>query len=71
MNEKPKKTYRVDTNISHIFVYNKDNPAVRLHVNPINYERTWIDAKGKPYKYEFRGNDYMGYHNPEDLLIIK
>jgi len=34
-----------------------------------SYVRTWIDRDAKPYKYEFRGENYIGYHNPDELII--
>lgn len=36
-----------------------------------DYIRTWIDLKGNPYKYEFRGNNFMGYLNPHEVVITK
>ena len=36
-----------------------------------DYTRTWIDSKKNPYKYEFRGNNFMGYLNPHEVVITK
>jgi len=30
--------------------------------------RIWWDRQRIPYKYEFRGAEYQGYHNPEDII---
>ncbi len=36
-----------------------------------SYIRTWIDLKGNPYKYEFRGSNFAGYLNPHEVVITK
>jgi len=36
-----------------------------------SYVRTWVDRDGNPYKYEFRGKEYQGYHNPEELILVR
>jgi len=36
-----------------------------------DYTRTWFDGKKQPYKYEFRGNNFMGYLNPHEVVITK
>ncbi len=33
-----------------------------------SFVRVWWDRMRRPYKYEFRGPEYQGYHNPEDIL---
>jgi len=30
--------------------------------------RIWWDRQRQPYKYEFRGSEYQGYHNKEDVM---
>jgi len=30
--------------------------------------RVWWDRQRQPYKIEFRGSEYQGYHNPEDVM---
>ena len=34
------------------------------------YEHTWMYSKGKPYKYEFKG-DYAAVHDPDQLKIVR
>lgn len=33
-----------------------------------SFVRVWWDRQRRPYKYEFRGAQYQGYHNPEDII---
>lgn len=35
-----------------------------------SFVRIWWDRQRKPYKYEFRGAEYQGYHNPEDIIHL-
>jgi len=30
--------------------------------------RIWWDRQRRPYKYEFRGSEYQGYHNAKDIM---
>ncbi len=30
--------------------------------------RIWWDRQRRPYKYEFRGSEYQGYHNKNDIM---
>ena len=34
------------------------------------YEHTWMYSKGKPYKYEFKG-DYAAVHDLAQLKIVR
>ncbi len=54
--------YIVETNIESISVKG---------VNRIkSYVRTWIDKESIPYKYEFRGDEFQAYLNPNEVKII-
>lgn len=33
-----------------------------------SFVRVWWDRQRRPYKYEFRGSQWQGYHNPEDVI---
>ncbi len=35
-----------------------------------SFVRVWWDRQRRPYKYEFRGAQYQGYHNPEDVIAF-
>lgn len=35
-----------------------------------SFVRIWWDRQRRPYKYEFRGPEYQGYHNPEDIIHL-
>lgn len=63
----------IDKTITHIFRYTSIENIYRCDYKiPIDsYTRTWVEPDGTPYKYEFRGKSYIGYYNPQDLLIIK
>ncbi len=39
-----------------------------LHLPISSMVRIWWDRRRKPYKYEFRGGEWQGYHNPEDII---
>ncbi|MDE1868263.1 MAG: hypothetical protein KGI08_11225, partial [Thaumarchaeota archaeon] len=41
-----------------------------MHIPISSFIRVWWDRQRIPYKYEFRGPDYQGYHNPEDIIHI-
>lgn len=36
-----------------------------------SFLRIWIDRLRKPYKYEFRGSEWQGYMNPQDVIHLK
>lgn len=33
-----------------------------------SFVRVWWDRSRQPYKYEFRGAEYQGYHNPGEII---
>lgn len=35
-----------------------------------SFVRMWWDRQRRAYKYEFRGADYQGYHNREDIIHL-
>lgn len=39
-----------------------------MHIPISSFVRIWWDRSRKPYKYEFRGSQYQGYHNPDELM---
>jgi hypothetical protein len=39
-----------------------------MHIPITSFVRIWWDRQRIPYKYEFRGSNYQGYHNPEDVV---
>ena len=39
-----------------------------MHIPISSAVRIWWDRQRKPYKIEFRGSEYQGYHNPEDVM---
>jgi len=42
-----------------------------MHIPISSFVRIWWDRQRRPYKLEFRGSEYQGYHNPEDILHFK
>lgn len=42
-----------------------------MHIPISSFVRVWWDRQRIPYKYEFRGADYQGYHNPQDVIHFK
>jgi len=42
-----------------------------MHIPISSFVRIWWDRQRRPYKLEFRGSEYQGYHNPEDLMHFK
>jgi len=42
-----------------------------MHIPISSFVRVWWDRQRIPYKYEFRGPEYQGYHNPEDIIHFK
>lgn len=43
-------------------------PDDLMHIPIASFVRVWWDRQRKPYKYEFRGAEYQGYHNPNDII---
>jgi len=39
-----------------------------MHIPITSYVRVWWDRQRQPYKYEFRGAEYQGYHNPGEVI---
>ncbi len=39
-----------------------------MHIPISSFVRIWWDRDRRPYKYEFRGAEYQGYHNPDDII---
>lgn len=39
-----------------------------LHIPISSFVRIWWDRQRTPYKYEFRGAAYQGYHNPDEII---
>ena len=42
-----------------------------MHIPISSFVRIWWDRQRVPYKYEFRGAEYQGYHNPGEILHFK
>jgi len=42
-----------------------------MHVPISSFVRIWWDRQRVPYKYEFRGAEYQGYHNPGEIMHFK
>jgi len=42
-----------------------------MHIPISSFMRIWWDRQRVPYKYEFRGAEYQGYHNPGEILHFK
>lgn len=41
-----------------------------MHIPISSFKRVWWDRQRQPYKYEFRGAEYQGYHNPGEVLVF-
>jgi len=39
-----------------------------MHIPISSFVRIWWDRQRVPYKYEFRGAEYQGYHNPDEII---
>lgn len=39
-----------------------------MHIPISSFVRVWWDRQRIPYKYEFRGTEYQGYHNPGEVI---
>jgi len=39
-----------------------------IHIPISSFARIWWDRQRQPYKYEFRGAEYQGYHNPGEII---
>ncbi len=42
-----------------------------MHIPISSAVRIWWDRQRIPYKYEFRGAEYQGYHNPGEIIHFK
>jgi len=42
-----------------------------MHIPISSFVRIWWDRQRIPYKLEFRGSEYQGYHNPDEVLHFK
>jgi len=42
-----------------------------MHIPISSFVRVWWDRSRQPYKYEFRGAEYQGYHNPGEIIHFK
>ncbi|KKM25594.1 hypothetical protein LCGC14_1593430 [marine sediment metagenome] len=42
-----------------------------MHIPISSAVRIWWDRQRIPYKYEFRGAEYQGYHNPDEIIHLK
>ena len=42
-----------------------------MHIPISSFQRIWWDRQRIPYKYEFRGAEYQGYHNPDEIIHFK
>ena len=49
-------------------IRNKDD---LMHIPISSAVRIWWDRQRIPYKYEFRGAEYQGYHNPDEIIHLK
>jgi len=41
-----------------------------MHIPISSFVRIWWDRNRVPYKFEFRGSEYQGYHNAEDIIHL-
>jgi len=41
-----------------------------MHIPISSFVRVWWDRQRIPYKYEFRGAEYQGYHNPGEIIAF-
>jgi len=41
-----------------------------MHIPISSAVRIWWDRQRIPYKYEFRGAEYQGYHNPDEIIHL-
>jgi len=41
-----------------------------MHIPISSFVRVWWDRQRQPYKYEFRGAEYQGYHNPGEIILF-
>ena len=42
-----------------------------MHIPISSFVRVWWDRQRVPYKYEFRGAEYQGYHNPGEIIHFR
>lgn len=52
-------------------IKNLRNADDLMHIPISSFVRIWWDRQRIPYKYEFRGAEYQGYHNPGEILHFK
>ena len=52
-------------------IKNLRNADDLMHIPISSFVRIWWDRQRVPYKYEFRGAQYQGYHNPGEILHFK
>ncbi len=48
-------------------IRNKDD---LMQIPISSFVAVWWDRQRRPYKYEFRGAEYQGYHNPQDIIAF-
>lgn len=48
-------------------IRNKDD---LMHIPISSFVRVWWDRMRRPYKFEFRGSEYQGYHNKDDIIHL-
>ena len=41
-----------------------------MHIPISSFVRIWWDRQRIPYKLEFRGAEYQGYHNPDEIIHL-
>ena len=42
-----------------------------MHIPISSFQRIWVDRQRVPYKLEFRGPEYQGYHNVGEVMHFK
>jgi hypothetical protein len=52
-------------------IANVRNADDLMHIPISSFVRIWWDRQRIPYKYEFRGAEYQGYHNPGEIIHFK
>ena len=52
-------------------IKNLRNADDLMHIPISSFVRIWWDRQRVPYKFEFRGAEYQGYHNPGEILHFK
>ena len=49
------------------YIRNRDDI---IHIPISSFQRIWLDRQRVPYKYEFRGPLWQGYHNADDIIHL-